>query len=364
MIKQRKYNIEETNIALLGSDLEKKVKAASAATEKAWTGAGKAPGLQIWRIEKFKVVTVQKEDHGRFYDGDSYIVLNTYKKKDSDKLHWDIHFWLGDETTQDEAGTAAYKTVELDTLLGGEPVQHREVQGFESLLFLSYFTPGPIIMHGGIDSGFRHVKPEEYRPRLLHIKGRKYVRVSEVPMTTSSLNTGDIFILDLGLKIYQWNGSKAGVAEKSKATILARALDDERGGKPQVVVLQEGDKEKDFWDRLGGFQKITHAGEPDEQITGDKKLFKLSDASGKLEFKEIAAGKISKKSLDTNDAFVFDAGSEVFVWIGKKASASERKEGLGHAQSYLKKNNRPAVTPITRILEGAENEFFNAAFDS
>ena len=58
---------------------------------------------------------------GSFYNGDSYIVLHTYKKKDSDKLHWDVHFWLGQNTTQDEAGTAAYKTVELDDLLGGEP---------------------------------------------------------------------------------------------------------------------------------------------------------------------------------------------------------------------------------------------------
>jgi gelsolin len=49
------------------------------------------------------------------YDGDSYIILNTYKKDpDSDVLSYDLHFWLGEETTQDEAGTAAYKTVELD----------------------------------------------------------------------------------------------------------------------------------------------------------------------------------------------------------------------------------------------------------
>jgi len=349
----------------LGSDLEKKVKAASAATEKAWTNAGKNTGLLIWRIEKFKVVPVQKEDHGRFYDGDSYIVLNTYKKKESDKLFWDIHFWLGDETSQDEAGTAAYKTVELDTLLGGEPVQHREVQGYESKLFLSYFTPGPMIMHGGIESGFRHVKPEEYRPRLLHIKGRKYVRVREVPMKASSLNGGDIFILDLGLKIYQWNGSKAGVTEKSKATILSRALDDERGGKPQVIVLQEGDRDKEFWSHLeGGFMTVPAQGEPDDEVTGDKKLLRLSDASGKMEFKEVASGKIAKSLLDTKDAFVLDAGSEVFVWIGKKASANEKKEGLGYAQTYLKNNKRPAYTPISKILEGAENEFFKAAFDS
>jgi gelsolin len=363
MLKQRKYNIEETNLALFGSDLEKKVKAASAATEKAWVGAGREPGLQIWRIEKFKVVPVQAKDYGRFYDGDSYIVLKTYKKKDSDKLLWDIHFWLGDETSQDEAGTAAYKTVELDTLLGGEPVQHREVQGFESQLFLSYFQPGPIIQHGGIASGFRHVKPEEYRPRLLHIKGRKYVRVREVPMTADSLNSGDIFILDLGLKIIQWNGSKAGVTEKSKATILTRSLDDERGGKPQVLVLEEKDRDREFWDKLGGYKDVPATGEPDDQVTGEKRLFRLSDASGKMQFSEVASGRVMKNQFDTNDVFVFDAGHEVFVWIGKGASANERKQGLGYAQTYLKDHSRPSVTPISRVLEGGENEAFRACLD-
>ena len=40
---------------------------------------------------------------------------------------------------QDEYGTAAYKTVELDTYLNDAPVQHREVQGHESSLFKTYF---------------------------------------------------------------------------------------------------------------------------------------------------------------------------------------------------------------------------------
>jgi gelsolin len=73
---------------------------------------------------------------GKFYNGDSYIILNTYKEEDSDALLYDVHFWIGKYSTQDEYGTAAYKTVELDTLLDDKPVQHREVQGHEVRGFL------------------------------------------------------------------------------------------------------------------------------------------------------------------------------------------------------------------------------------
>jgi len=136
LVKPKEYKVEDSNIAGLGSDLDKKIRQAAAGTEKAWEGAGKNLGIQIFRIEKFKVIPWPKERYGEFFDGDSYILLRTWKEKDAPKLKWDIHFWLGKYTTQDEAGTAAYKTVELDDLLGTEPVQHREVQGYESELFL------------------------------------------------------------------------------------------------------------------------------------------------------------------------------------------------------------------------------------
>lgn len=113
---------------------------------------------------------------------------------------------MGEFTTQDEAGTAAYKTVELDDKLGGAPVQHREVQGHESDLFLGYFPENTIeTMEGGIESGFKHVEVDKYEPRLLHVKGnRQNVRITQVPLVAKSLNSGDVFILDLGLEIYQW----------------------------------------------------------------------------------------------------------------------------------------------------------------
>ena len=114
--------------------------------------------------------------YGRFHVGDSYIILNTYVKdpeNNPDKLAWDAHFWIGSESTQDEYGTAAYKTVELDDKLGGAAVQHREVQESESKLFLDYFG-GKQIMYlaGGVASGFKQVEEETRETALYQVKGR------------------------------------------------------------------------------------------------------------------------------------------------------------------------------------------------
>jgi gelsolin len=372
MLKHKEYNIADSNIANLGSDLEKKVREAAAATEQAWQGVGKQVGLMIWRIEKFKVIAWPKDQYGSFYSGDSYIVLNTYKKKDSPKLLFDVHFWLGTYTSQDEAGTAAYKTVELDDFLGGDPVQHREVQGHESEKFMSYFNNQIRLMEGGVDTGFKHVEPEKYTPRLLHIKGKKKIRVAQVDMSCKSLNSGDVFVLDAGLNLYQWNGKKAGPGEKAKGAQLCRAIDDERKGLPQVHVVEEGEKSPDataFWKQLGGEGPVKSAEEggsdldADKEASGQKKLFQLSDATGQMVFKQVAAGVVKKNMLDQNDVFILDTGAEVFAWIGKGASANEKKKALGFAQDYLTKYNRPAWMPISRILQGGENEVWESSFD-
>lgn len=49
---------------------------------------------------------------------------------------------LGQQSSRDEQGACAVLAVHLNTLLGERPVQHREVQGNESDLFMSYFPQG------------------------------------------------------------------------------------------------------------------------------------------------------------------------------------------------------------------------------
>jgi gelsolin len=372
MQKAKAYSVVGTNIESLGSDLNRECKKTASLTEKAWTATGKGPELHVWRIENFKVVPWPKDKYGSFYEGDSYIVLNSWG--DPKRLNMDLHFWLGTETSVDEAGTAVYKTIELDDYHNDRPVQHREVQGHESAKFLKYWSEkgGIRILKGGIDSAFNHVEPEKYRPRLLHIKGRvNNTRVFEVPLSHKSLNSGDVFILDNGLTLYQWQGKKSAAAERVKAGQLARAIDDERKGLPEVVVIDEGNantNSETFWKLMGGKGPIASAeeGGSDRDVGKTapvKKLFQLSDASGKMVFKEVASGKIPKSALNSDDVFVFDIGPEVFVWIGKGANKAERAKGLEYANQYLKTNNRPDYLPISKIMEGGENEIWESSFD-
>eukprot|EP01092_Planopodium_desertum_P003424 TRINITY_DN1612_c0_g3_i1.p1 TRINITY_DN1612_c0_g3~~TRINITY_DN1612_c0_g3_i1.p1 ORF type:complete len:379 (-),score=137.40 TRINITY_DN1612_c0_g3_i1:77-1183(-) len=368
MRKATKYDISTTNIANLGTELEKKVKAASAANEKQWAGAGKAVGLQIWRIEKFQVVPWAVDQYGSFYTDDSYIVLQTYKRADA--LAWNVFFWLGETTTQDEAGTAAYKTVELDTILGGAPIQHREVQGYESDSFMSLFPKGVKLLSGGVESGFKHVKPHEYKPRLLHIKGnKKNIRCTQVPLSVDSLNDGDVFVLDHGLTVYQWHGPHASVPEKAKGAQVTRALDDERGGKVEIKVIEPTTDDADstaFWAAFGGKKPVKSKAEggSDEVEVSFRRLFRLKEESGKFTFTKVAEGKIAHSLLDSSDVFILDTGVEVFTWVGKKASTKEREHALSYAQNYLNEYKRPAYLSICRILEGGENEVFHEVFTS
>jgi len=392
LVKGKEYKIEDSNVEKIGSKEDRAVKKKSALGEPAWkkheqylSGAvltgreatkdkqGKPHHIDIWRIEKFKVIEWPRDKHGQFHTGDSYIILHTFKKED--KIAWDLHFWIGKESTQDEYGTAAYKTVELDTLLDDGPVQHRETQGYESDLFLTLFDDvlqlgGVRYLDGGMETGFKHVEPEKYKPRLLHLKGTKRVRVTDVPLQISSINAGDVFIYDAGLKIIIWTGSSAGMFEKNKAREIGAAIQTERKGKVNIINVRQGENGEDiktFYKNLGhnGDKDPTVAAAIPDTNVDDKtlRLMRVSDASGSLTMTLEAEGNAIKKTmLDTNDAFIFDAGAQVFVWVGKKTTDQEKFRALDFGALYLKNFQRPSHLSLTRIIEGSENNIFYSLF--
>ncbi|KAI9208766.1 fragmin A [Polychytrium aggregatum] len=359
---------------MLGSivQLDKKARLDASNHERAWDGVGQKVELRIWRIKQFEVVPVPANEYGQFYSGDSYIILNTWKDPNGPQLHYDVHFWLGLSTTQDEAGTAAYKTVELDDHLGTLPIQHREVEGYESDLFRSYFKVIRIL-DGGFETGFHHVQVKDYTPRLLHFHGpdrgglKGNVVLTQVPLSYKSLNSGDTFILDKGLVLIQWNGSASSPAERVRAAQICRQLDDERNGQAKVIVFEESDNDaSEFWEGIGGRGPIKSASEAYVQGTEPsftKVLYSISrlsePAAGNLKFSKVAEGTaVQRGLLNSGDVFIYDDGSHVWAWIGKHASANERRQAMSYALDYINQNARPIYLTVSRVIEGSEGSHF------
>jgi len=331
------------------------------------SNAGTKLGTEIWRIEKMNPVRQDEKTYGTFYSGDAYILLQTIQKPGRSSFEWNLHFWLGKDCSQDEQGAAAYRTVELDDQLGGGPIQFREVQGHESNLFSSYFKSGIKYLDGGIESAFNHVEPDKYEPRLLHLKGKRDVRCMQVEMKASNMNEGDVFILDNGLKLYQWNGKNANKYEKFKALEVINKINaEERGGRAELVFLDSGKNDAacaDFWtlagDR-GGVQDDD--GKEDVIKASPTKLFRISDATGKMEFTQEQEATLNFDKLDTKDCFLADSGTTVYVWVGKGASKEERKNGMKYGTDYLAQNNRPPSTQLMRIAQTGEPPAFKQLF--
>jgi len=369
---EEKDPLADTNMENYGGKEHRAKQKAIAQNQEEWQKAGEDVGVEVWRIMKFKVVK-QKKFKGEFYNGDSYICLNTYKKPDGDDLAYNVHFWLGRESTQDEMGTAAFKTVELDDFLGDLPVQYREVDGAESKEFKQCFR-GFTTMEGGEDSGFVHVKPEEYHPRLMHFIGNmKKWNCHQVPLSADSLNNSDVFVLDLGLHLIQFNGSKAAPMEKRAANQFMNDIASARNGrvkdKDTVDSLNEDTKAATlFFETLGCAERPESLPEESNKDAVNKELDAFYDGFDKKMYhvvdETVSEVEFNKDLLkeEGDDALIVDMGKKIYVWIGRKSSLQEKGLAMRAAMDLLGDQGRPIATQITRVMEGSETDEFNACF--
>ncbi|GAB2291448.1 hypothetical protein Dimus_025703, partial [Dionaea muscipula] len=321
-------------------------------------------GLEIWRIENFHPVPIDNSAYGRFFTGDSYVILKTTASR-SGALRHDIHYWLGKDTSQDEAGAAAIKTVELDAALGGRAVQYREVQGHETEKFLSYFKPCIIPQEGGVASGFRKPEAEEFKTRLYVCRGKHVVHV---PFARSSLSHDDIFILDTQSKIFQFNGSNSSIQERAKALEVVQYIKDTyHHGKCEVATIEDGKLMADadtgeFWGVFGGFAPLPRKTANEDDKTPDVLPAKLLRVD-KGQAEPAEADSLSRDLLETNKCYILDCGAEVFVWMGRSTSLDERKSASGAAEEMLRSLDRP-TSHVVRVIEGFETVPFRASFDA
>ncbi|KAH6652089.1 putative actin-binding protein Fragmin [Truncatella angustata] len=391
LVHPKEYDWRDSNVELIGSDIDHRVKYNSAASEPAWNDGqvGSVAGLYIWRIEDFQVVPWPKENHGQFHEGDSYIVLHSYKlgdKNGEQKLGHDIFFWLGTKTSQDEAGTAAYKTVELDEFLHGVATQHRELQQELSDDFVALF-PKISILSGGVQSGFTHVEPDEQRKEVLLLlrifkhpsaKRADSIMVYEVEPTWKNLDENDVFVLEKNDKIWVWQGKNCSPMEKAKAAqvvhdmTIAKHIDVEvvsqSESRSHAIVALLGGELADVTS-LTAQRPILSPNRAEHQRP--RRLFRLSDSSGQLSFHIVKDGQSIKKSdLDSNDVFLLDTGSNIWVWQGSGASRGEKAMWIKVAQHYVRRfassdeDMEARAGPVSKVVEGYESPAFLTALEA
>ena len=299
------------------------------------------PTFIIWRIEKLKLKKWPKDQNGVFYQGDSFLVLNI---KSRDQMY--AHVWTGKLSSKDEISFVNFKVLQLDKKLENNLVIYYESQGKESELFKSYFDFFTVVK-GGVDANLEQYKSENYRAKLFHVhsKGSK-IQSREVSINRKNLDSGDVFLLDIGLKVFIWTGKKSNSFEKFHMGCLAQKIKDIRYNKVTVVTLyediQDEKNKKEFEEYMDKYEESEL--EAQQSFNSSfKKMMKLSDENGRLELTEVPYGR---NSLKTEDSFLIDRGDAIIIWVGSKASLSEKRFARFFANKYVITEARNPLMPV------------------
>jgi len=359
MTQGAKFAWKDSALSLFGSDEEKQITKEIAAKSTAWRNAGKNLGTTIYRINRHKLEKWPEEDYGKFFNGDSYVVLNTSKQAGSNDFRFDIHFWIGKYTSNHDYERAAFKAIELDILMDNKPILHREVQGEESNLLKSYFDFFTI-MKGNCDTSFRRCGPDAYKMRLFQIVGeRKQISVFQIPFKRGNLNSEDVFVIDCGLRIFQFNGDTANKDEKFKATMYVNKIKRERRGKPRLEILEEKTTSSSH-----RFYKLLPDGTSKENAelpSNDMEMCKVCDSAGTMDKEVLLSGSVERNLLNSDGVYLVNTAKHLFIWIGKNALPHERKSCMGFAHKYLRDKPNPFI-PVTVLSEGQRSKEFDGAF--
>ncbi|XAR60727.1 hypothetical protein NMG60_11034210 [Bertholletia excelsa] len=341
----------------------------STAIDSALQGGGAKPGLEIWCVENLQLVTVPKTSHGKFFSGSAYLVLNTVLLK-SGTLQHDIHYWLGKDAKEVDSSFVSDKALELDEALGSHAVQYREVQGQETEKFLSYFKPCIIPVEGVFSSRSGRTDAETYQVSLLTCKGDRVVHVKEVPFSRASLNHNDVFILDTATKIFLFSGCNSSSQEKAKALEVVQYIkENKHGGNCDVATIDDGKFVGDpdvgeFWSLFGGYAPISRdlpSVVQEQTNSSTVKLFWIT-TQGKL--CQCGTEILSKELLNSDQCYMLDCDAELFVWMGRNTTITERKTSISAVEDFVRAQGKSASTHLTFLTQGTETALFKSYFDN
>ncbi|XP_075404001.1 villin-like protein [Tenrec ecaudatus] len=330
--------------------------------------------LHVWIIENLKMAPVPEKAYGNFFQGHCYIVLHVPQNpKAPQEPSSDLHYWVGEAASKEAQEAAETFVQRVLQALGGRAVLHREAQGHESDCFLGYFRPGVLYRKGGLASGLRHTETNIYSiRRLLHIRGGKHVSGTEVALSWNSFNKGDIFLLDLGKVMIQWNGPQSSSSAKARGLALTCSLrNKERGGRAQICVVDdEGEAPKlvrIMEEVLGGRRGNLRGAMPSERINqlqkANVRLYHAYQKGEDFVIQELATCPLTQDLLQEENCYLLDQGGfKVYMWQGRRYSPREKKAAFSRAVSFIQAKGYPAYTNVEVLEDGAESAAFKQLF--
>jgi len=186
-------------------------------------------------------------------------------------------------------------------------------------------------------------------------------------------STGDTYIIDDDKTIYVWIGSKCSVDEKTAGAAQARTLDQQRGGAAKIITVDQNQETSDFMKAINtmGAMKVVEKNYAKTLLkdvsTGDfagfsewkNVLYRVSAE----EFDGINTMKMiqvpySKDSLDSEDCFIADLGTKVYIWQGSTCNVKEKVKAGQWARNI--DADRAGAQNEEIFEEGDDSEFLTA----
>ncbi|XP_032126247.1 villin-like protein isoform X8 [Sapajus apella] len=320
------------------------------------------------------MLPVPEGAYGNFFEEHCYVVLHVPQSlKATQGASSDLHYWVGKEAGAEAQGAAATFVQQLQEERGTLTVLHREAQAHESDCFRSYFRPGIIYRKGGLPSDLKHVETNMFNiQRLLHIKGRKHMSATEVELSWNSFNKGDIFLLDLGKMMIQWNGPKTSISEKARGLALTYSIRDrERGGRAQIGVVDDEVKAPDLMQimesvlgrRVGSLRAAMPNKDINQLQKANIRLYHIYEKGKDLVVLELATPPLTQDLLQEEDFYILDQGGfKIYVWQGGLSSLQERKAAFSRAAGFIQAKGYPTYTNVEVVNDGAESAAFKQLF--
>ncbi|BFU18535.1 villidin putative [Entamoeba histolytica] len=206
--------------------------------------------------------------------------------------------------------------------------------------------------------------------KMVRVSGKFFLKWRITELKPEYLNSGDVFIIDKIDKIYVWIGKDSSRLKRTKVCDAANTIKhDERQGRCEIIQVNQGKEDEEFWKALGGKNDNIAKAEPNQDDIEDKdyrdELYLLGEKKGSWDEAEVvncSKGKIAHNTLLPWNVYVYDGGNDVYLWIGTRASSTLRKSAKVVAQQIFDKKQRSPIAQLIRITQQTEPVIFKEKF--